>query len=72
MVDASLCSLSQYCSYVYDSRQQKSYSDIHQSLDTSIQAGIHKIRHSKCAENSLWYGVVYTRIMCTLGMNNMS
>ena len=72
MKDESLAALSQYCSYVYENRRKKIYADLNRSLGPMIQADIHNTRNSKSAENSSWYGVVYTGIMRTLGINNMS
>lgn len=71
MKDASLDALSHYCSYVYENRHKKSYADLNRSLGVTVQVDIHKIRNTKFAEDSSWYGV-YAGILHTIGMNNMS
>lgn len=71
VADASLEALSQFCSYVYENRHISLYADLSRQLGAAIQPDIHKVRKDKCTENSSWCSV-YTGIMRTMGMSNLS
>lgn len=71
ITDASLEALSQFCSYVYENNHISLYADLSKQLGATIQPDIHKVRKDKCTENSSWSDV-YTGIMRTMGMSNLS
>ncbi len=71
IADASLEALSQFCSYVYENRHISHYADLSKQLGVTIQLDIHKVRKEKCTESSSWCGI-YTGIMRTMGMSNLS
>ncbi len=69
--DASLAALSQYCSFIYQNRSESSYSRLNDRLGETIQVNIHTLRDQKFKQDDSWYGV-YTGIISSLGLNNMS
>lgn len=69
--DSCLNALSQYCSFIYQNRNQQQFELLNQRLGISIQVTIHTVRNAKLNNNSIWSGL-YTGIMGSLGSTNMS
>lgn len=67
LFDESLEALSQYCSFIYENRDEKAYSDLNGRLGTTIQVDIHSLRFPTIDNGNTW-GCVCTGFLRTLGI----
>lgn len=68
--DSSLETLSQYCSFAYQNRNERIYDHLIRRLGKTIQADIHTVRHSRENHETSFYDI-YKGIMRTLGLNSV-
>ncbi|KTD60661.1 hypothetical protein Lsan_1952 [Legionella santicrucis] len=67
--DSCLSDLSYYCTFVYERREEKTYSELNTRLGATIQKDIHEAKHlSFYNGSSALYGI-YRGIMGSLGLN---
>lgn len=71
LFDLSLAAFSQYCSFIYQNRNENVYGRVNDRLGSAIQVNIHNLRDQKFINDTTWYGF-YTGIISSLGLNNMS
>jgi hypothetical protein len=68
LFDSSLGALSQYCSFAYQNRHIRIYSDLIRNVGQSIQVDIYTLRTSQVESSSSFYDV-YLGVKHTLGLN---
>ncbi|KTC81797.1 hypothetical protein [Legionella cincinnatiensis] len=67
--DSCLSDLSYYCTFVYERREEKTYSELNTRLGVTIQKDIHEAKHLSFHNDlSALYGI-YRGIMGSLGLN---
>ncbi|KTC90081.1 hypothetical protein OQJ18_05625 [Fluoribacter dumoffii] len=67
--NSCLSDLSYYCTFVYERREEGSYSDLDHRLGATIQKEIHEAKYFSSRNNSLSFYGLYAGIMNSLGMS---
>ncbi|WP_115708673.1 hypothetical protein [Legionella sainthelensi] len=67
--DSCLSDLSYYCTFVYERREEKTYSELNTQLGVTIQKDIHEAKHLSFHNGSSALYEIYRGIMGSLGLN---
>lgn len=68
LFNASCTALSQYCSFIYQSRDEPLYAQLNTRLGSTVQGTILSLKNSHFQNDSPLYGY-YLDIKCSLGLN---
>ncbi|KTD06599.1 hypothetical protein Lgra_2542 [Legionella gratiana] len=67
--DSCLSDLSYYCTFVYEKREEKIYSELNKRLGVTIQKEIHEAKHLSFHNGSSTMYDIYRGIINSLGLN---
>ncbi|WP_298626668.1 hypothetical protein [uncultured Legionella sp.] len=68
---SSLDTLSYYCTFIYQNKENNEFSNLNKRLGISIQADIETVRQSRFIPDNSWFGA-YSGMFCSLWMTNKS